>query len=73
MAVSINPKSEARFCDAIIHGFAELPSVLMEDGETCWALPGNIVICDHTKAQEEAAKLDVMIRSNVKKTGRVLH
>jgi hypothetical protein len=73
MATAIVPKSEARYCNAILHGFAELPSVDMEDGRTCWALPGNIIVCDENEAKREAKKLDVMIRENVKKTGRVLH
>jgi hypothetical protein len=73
MAVSINPKSEARFSEALIQGFAELPSVTTEDGETCWALPGNIIVCDREQAMKEASKLDMLIRNNVRKTGRVLH
>jgi len=73
MATAIVPKSEARYCNALIHGFAELPSVDMEDGRTCWALPGDRVICDKDEALREAKKLDVMIRDNVKKSGRVLH
>ena len=73
MATAIIPKSEARYCNAIIQGFAELPSVDMEDGSICWALPGNRIICDEDVAKQEAKKLDVMIRENVRKSGRVLH
>lgn len=73
MATSIIPKSEARYCNALIHHFAELPAVEMDDGTICWALPGGRIICDKEEALEEAEKLDIMIQSNIKRTGRVLH
>ena len=73
MAVSTIAKSEARQCNALIHGFAELPAVETEDDSICWALPGGRIICDIDEALKEAEKLDSKIRQGIKKTGRTLH
>lgn len=73
MATAIIPKSQIRKegKDAIIHGYAELPSIYSE-GKVCWALPGNRVECDPDKAKQFAAHLDSVIQQSVKKTGRPL-
>ena len=73
MATSIVPKSAFRKCEAVIHGYAELPAVELEDG-IGWAMPGcDEVIRDMEAAKEAAKHLDKLIRSNVQRTGRVLH
>lgn len=73
MAVATIPKSAVRKEGEqhLISGFAELPTIDTEDG-TCWVLPGGHVICDPEKALQKAEELDVMIRANVRKTGRNL-
>jgi hypothetical protein len=73
MAVSINAKSEARICNSLIVGFAELPVIEGIEGAICWALPGYGIVCDEEKARKVATKLDSMIRDNVSKSGRSLH
>lgn len=73
MATSIIPKSSVRKEGAanIIMGFAELPTIETPEG-TCWVLPGSEVICDPLLAKKRAEHLDIVIRDNMKKTGRPL-
>lgn len=73
MAVPIEPKSEWRKHDSLIHGFAECPTVELANGQKCWAFPGNIIICDPATASVKAEELDLTIRHYVDKTGRTLH
>lgn len=73
MGVPIVPKSEWRKHDALIQGFAECPTVFLDNGTKCWVFPGNIIICDPETAVKKAQELDQQIRHYVDKTGRTLH
>lgn len=57
--------------DDIRHGFGTVKAVYKEEG-LHWVLPGNILTACRQEAQLAAEKLDRMIQSNVKRTGRSL-
>jgi hypothetical protein len=57
--------------DDIRHGFGTVKAVHTEKG-LHWVLPGNALTMCKNEAQAAAEKLDRMIQSNVKRTGRSL-